>query len=133
MRKDLKSMAMAMGKIKNPIVKINGDTTYPEGEVQSLSGSKQISENKFNRKLKKAKKGEVTQNQQDKHGFFGEKSGFSVKNTNVKKKNNVYIKRETPDSDYNNTSYLKVKIKPTRKQKKEIKFQEENPPYYGED
>ena len=53
MRKDLKSMAMAMGKIKNPIVKINGDTTYPEGEVQSLSGSKQISENKFNRKLKK--------------------------------------------------------------------------------
>ena len=133
MRKDLKSMAMAMGKIKNPIVKINGDTTYPEGEVQSLSGSKQISENKFNRKLKKAKEGEVTQNQQDKHGFFGEKESFSVRNTNVNKKNKVFIKRETPDSDYNNTSYLKVKIKPTRKQKKEIKFQEENPPYYGED
>ena len=126
MRKDLKSMAMAMGKIKNPIIKINGDTTYPEGEVQSLSGSKRISENKFNRKLKKAKEGEVTQNQQDKHGFFGEKSGFSVRNTNVNKKNNVYIKRETPDSDYNNTSYLKVKTKPTREQAKYTR-------YYSED
>ena len=43
MRKDLKSMAMAMGKIKNPIVKINGDTTYPEGLIEN------------SRKLKKAK------------------------------------------------------------------------------
>tara|TARA_R110000796_G_C14216188_1_gene393963 strand:+ start:87 stop:467 length:381 start_codon:yes stop_codon:yes gene_type:complete len=126
MRKDLKSMAMAMGKIKNPIIKINGDTTYPEGKVYSLSGSKRISENKFNRKFNKAKEGQVTQNQLDKHGFFGEKSGFSVKNTNVKKKNNVYIKRETPDSDYNNTSYLKVKTKPTKEQAKYTR-------YYSED
>ena len=133
MRKDLKSMAMAMGKIKNPIIKINGDTTYPEGKVYSISGSKRISENKFNRKLNKAEEGQVTQNQLDKHGFFGEKSGFSVKNTNVKKKNNIYTKRETPNSDSNTVSYFKVKTKPTRKQKKENKYQKENPPYYGED
>ena len=100
-------------------------TTYPEGKVQSLSGSKRISEKKYNRKLKKAKEGEVTQNQQDKHGFFGEKESFSVRNTNVNKKNKVFIKRETPDSDYNNTSYLKVKTKPTRKEKKSTKYQRE--------
>ena len=134
MRKDLKSIAMAMGKIKNPITKINGDTTYPEGETHSLSNSKQISENKFNRKLKKAKEGEVTQNQVNQYGFYGEKTrGFSVKNTNVKKKNNIYTKRETPNSDSNTESYFKVKTKPTRKQKKENKYQKENPPYYGED
>ena len=101
-------------------------TTYPEGKVQSLSGSKQISEKKFNRKLKKAKEGEVTQNQIDQYGFFGEKTrGFNVKNTNVKKKNNVYIKRETPNSETDTRSYLKVNTKPTREQKKATKYQRE--------
>ena len=133
-RKDLERTSTIMMKIKNPNTKINGDTTYPEGKVHNLSNSKKISENKFNRKLKKAKEGEVTQNQVDQYSFFGEKTrGFSVKNTNVKKKNNIYTKRETPNSDSDTVSYFKVKTKPTREQKKAIKFQKENPPYYGED
>ena len=110
---------------KGMAYKKSDDTTYPEGPTINISNSKRISEKKYNRKLKKAKEGEVTQNQQDKHGFFGEKESFSVRNTNVNKKNKVFIKRETPDSDYNNTSYLKVKTKPTRKEKKYQKWYEE--------
>ena len=48
MRKVLESMAMAMGKVKNPITPVPGTT-------QNISNSKRISKKKFENKLKKAK------------------------------------------------------------------------------
>ena len=107
MRKDLKSMAMAMGKVKNPITPVPGTT-------QNISNSKRISEKKFEKKLKKAKHGEVFKTEYDIEpgtiSFEGPVSRGS-KQTYFKKGKNTFIHRESPDSDYNTESYLKVKNK----------------------
>ena len=107
MRKDLKSMAMAMGKVKNPITPVPGTT-------QNISNSKRISEKKFERKFNKAKQGEVFETEypagQGTISLEGPVSQGS-KQTYFKKGKNTFIHRESPDSDYNTESYLKVKNK----------------------
>jgi hypothetical protein len=95
-RKDLERSALMMGKIKNPV-------NPQPGNLQNLSNSKTISPKKFERKLNKANDGEVF----EAGGAYPEK----VKQTYVKKGNKTFIKRESPYSDYNATSYMKVKNK----------------------
>ena len=107
MRKDLKSMAMAMGKIKNPVTPIPGET-------QNISNSKRISQRNFERKLKKAKQGEVFKTEQaiptGTISFEGPVSRGSTQ-TYFKKGKKTYIHRNSPDSDYNTDNYLVVKNK----------------------
>ena len=107
MRKDLERTSVIMMKIKNPITPVPGKT-------QNISNSKRISEKKFERKLNKAKQGEVFKTEYDIEpgtiSFEGPVSRGS-KQTYFKKGKNTFIHRKSPDSDYNTESYLKVKNK----------------------
>ena len=98
-RKDLERTAAAMMKIKNPVTPLPGD-------FQNLGEAKKISERKFKRKLRKAEEGEVFQVDND-PGYYQN----LVRQTYIKKGRKTFIKRESPSSEYNTTSYYKVKNK----------------------
>tara|TARA_Y100001938_G_C8059864_1_gene416562 strand:- start:1299 stop:1601 length:303 start_codon:yes stop_codon:yes gene_type:complete len=96
-RKDLERNASALMRVKNPITPLPGD-------FQNLGEAKKISERKFKRKLRKAKEGEVFKVDND--------PGYDqnlVKQTYIKKGKKTFIKRESPSSEWNTTSYYKVK------------------------
>jgi len=93
-RKDLERSALMMGKVKNPV-------NPQPGNLQNLNNSKTISQKKFERKLNKAKDGQVFE-------AGGASPGY-IKQTYFSKGNNTFIKRESPYGDYNDTSYMKVK------------------------
>ena len=106
-RKDLERNAAAMMKIKNPV-------TPEPGETQNINDAKRISQKNFERKLKKAKKGEVFKTEQaistGTISFEGPLSRGSTQ-TYFKKGKKTYIHRNSPDSDWNTDSYLVVKNK----------------------
>tara|TARA_R100000278_G_scaffold106004_1_gene82529 strand:+ start:40 stop:807 length:768 start_codon:yes stop_codon:yes gene_type:complete len=113
-RSDLKRNSAAMMKVKNPLQSSihNGEGEDPvtplPGKTQNISDAKEISQKKFERKLKKGKEGEVfeTPNMFGNLGI-GSLRPANVKQTYVKKGKNTFIKREGPKG----VNYLKTKNK----------------------